>query len=141
MPEYMTKCEPVDKKPYIVYTTEKGILYSGDPNADIPGGGGGDATEYNIVCYEFGENDQLVQTDDIYALGEWDAEQHDWKPSGNIVTKANAGDVLTRYTSGLGVLTVLLSEPSMDGIVYPHDTRGGKSFVMPAHDVCAVISK
>lgn len=139
MPEYMTKSEPVDKKPYIVYTDEKGILYSGDPDSDIPGGG--DATEYNIKCYELGEDNQLVQTEDIYALGEWDAEQHDWKPSGNIVTKANAGDVLTRYTSGLGVLTVLLSEPSMDGIVYPHDTRGGKSFVLPAHDVCAVISK
>lgn len=39
MPEYMTKCEPVDKKPYIVYTDEKGILYSGDPDSDIPGGG------------------------------------------------------------------------------------------------------
>ena len=41
MPEYMTKSEPVDKKPYIVYTDEKGILYSGDPDSDIPGGGGG----------------------------------------------------------------------------------------------------
>lgn len=40
MPEYMTKSEPVDKKPYIVYTDEKGILYSGDPDSDIPGGGG-----------------------------------------------------------------------------------------------------
>lgn len=40
MPEYITKNEPVDKKPYIVYTDEKGILYSGDPDSDIPGGGG-----------------------------------------------------------------------------------------------------
>lgn len=47
MPEYMTKCEPVDKKPYIVYTDEKGILYSGDPDSDIPGGGG-DST---VKCY------------------------------------------------------------------------------------------
>lgn len=45
MPEYMTKSEPVDKKPYIVYTDEKGILYSNDPNADIPGGGG------SVKCY------------------------------------------------------------------------------------------
>lgn len=45
MPEYMTKCEPVDKKPYIVYTNEKGILYSGDPDSDIPGGGGGGEVE------------------------------------------------------------------------------------------------
>lgn len=45
MPKYMTKCEPVDKKPYIVYTNEKGILYSDDPNADIPGGGGGGEVE------------------------------------------------------------------------------------------------
>ena len=105
------------------------------------GGGGDGGTEYSIKCYEFGEDDQLVQTEDIYALGVWDAEQHDWKPSGSIVTKASAGDVLVRYTDGLGVLSVLLSEPSMDGMIYPHDTRGGKSFVMPAHDVCAAIAK
>lgn len=48
MPEYMTKCEPVDKKPYIVYTDEKGILYSGDPDSDIPGGGGGEPVKVYI---------------------------------------------------------------------------------------------
>lgn len=60
MPEYMTKSEPVDKKPYIVYTDEKGILYSGDPDSDIPGGGG-DATEYDIKCYdETGEPSESI---------------------------------------------------------------------------------
>ena len=41
MPEYITKNEPVDKKPYIVYTDDKRIVYAGDPDADIPGDGGG----------------------------------------------------------------------------------------------------
>lgn len=36
MPEYITKNEPVDKKPYIVYTEEKNILYSDDLVADDP---------------------------------------------------------------------------------------------------------
>lgn len=40
MPEYITKSEPVDKKPYIVYTPEKNIVYSGDIDADVPNGGG-----------------------------------------------------------------------------------------------------
>ena len=53
MPEYMTKCEPVDKKPYIVYTDEKGILYSGDPDSDIPGGGGGGT----VKCYILNDDD------------------------------------------------------------------------------------
>lgn len=46
MPEYITKNEPVDNKPYIVYTDDKRIVYAGDPDADIPGGGGG-----TVKCY------------------------------------------------------------------------------------------
>lgn len=62
MPEYMTKSEPVDKKPYIVYTDEKGILYSGDPDSDIPGGGGG-----SVKCYiiNFDDWDTPLGTEDV----------------------------------------------------------------------------
>ena len=56
MPEYTTKSEPVDKKPYIVYTDEKGILYSGDPDSDIPGGGSdGDFTTAKATIQNGGQ--------------------------------------------------------------------------------------
>lgn len=45
MPEYKTKETPIDTKPYIVYTDDKNIVYSGDPDSDIPGGGGGGGAE------------------------------------------------------------------------------------------------
>ena len=92
MPEYMTKCEPVDKKPYIVYTDEKGILYSGDPDSDIPGGG--DSTEYNIACYHFSEGEGLTPIDNIIHPAVWNPDTKWWKTSGDAVTKAKPGDVL-----------------------------------------------
>lgn len=49
MPEYKTKETPIDTKPYIVYTDDKNIVYSGDPDSDIPGGGSASTAQIIVV--------------------------------------------------------------------------------------------
>lgn len=136
----MTKCEPVDKKPYIVYTTESGILYSDDPNADIPGGGGG---TYSIACYAMVEGVAEPTTSFIYKTKvqiEGDVQYH--VPDGEPVTTASAGDFL--ITTDDVSISAVISEFSNSAFAYPTGTTpvplsggGGQvgAFIMPSHDV------
>lgn len=137
MPEYMTKCEPVDKKPYIVYTDEKGILYSSDPDSDIPGGGGG-GTEYNIACYHFA-SEKLTPIDSIIHSAVWNLETSWWKASGGAVTKAKPGDVLMPEGITYGPILEVATSLEEDAMYYPYsDPNHGGAIVMPAHDICVI---
>lgn len=148
MPEYMTKSEPVDKKPYIVYTDKKGILYSGDPDSDIPGGGGGSAT-YSITCYD---NSPMPSTIDpacyrtevaVAHDEEFDEDKYYLRKVGEPVTEAAAGEVLISSDSSTSFAAVFSKSPS-DYTGYQFPTPGNvmqadgtelTAFVMPAHDV------
>ena len=129
----------VDDYPYLVYTAEQGTLvYSDKANTSIDDIGGGDGQEYSIKCYSIASDDQLVPMQDVLAIGAWDESNLKWTASGEVVTKAKAGDVLVVAVLEIGSLSALLSEPSQSAIVYPIDGQGGMC-VMPAHDVCAVV--
>lgn len=135
------KHEFVDKYPYLVYTAEQDTLvYSdkADTSIDDIGGGGGDWQEYNVGCYTFGAG-VLVPVQDVFAIGVYDESTHKWVASGEVITKAKAGDVLALSTTSQGALYLLGSDTSEDAIEYPFDHAAGESFVMPAHDVCAVL--
>ena len=143
MPEYMTKCEPVDKKPYIVYTDEKGILYSGDPDSDIPGGGG-DSTEYNIACYHFGDG-EMTPIDSYVAPATWDVDAGWWGNPGTAVAKAKPGDVLVATGVTYGQIQSVCTGFEDDAIFYPFqapvygdDVEMQTAIVMPAHDIYVI---
>lgn len=139
MPEYMTKCEPVDKKPYIVYTDEKGILYSGDPDSDIPGGGGG-GTEYNIACYATGEGSPEPISSFVYKTKvQTEGDKQYLVPDGEPVTTATAGDCLITTTNI--AISAVLPKFAQTAFAYPFGQTpspdGGEAaaFIMPSHDV------
>lgn len=137
MSEYMTKSEPVDKKPYIVYTDEKGILYSGDPDSDIPGGGGD--TEYNITCYHF-DGEGLTPIDSIIHSAVWNLETSRWKAAGGAVTKAKPGDVLMPEGITYGQILEVAASLEEDAMYYPYidSNHGDAIIVMPAHNICVI---
>jgi hypothetical protein len=70
MPEYITKNEPIDKKPYIVYTDDKRIVYAGDPDADIPGGGGGGSLGATIMLGASTESQDTIMAEYRIGIGE-----------------------------------------------------------------------
>lgn len=149
MPEYMTKSEPVDKKPYIVYTDEKGILYSGDPDSDIPGGGGDGEATYSITCYDNTPTPSTIdpacyRTEVAVAHDEeFDEDIYYLRKVGEPVTEAAAGEVLISDGS-TGSFAAIFSKNPSDSTGYQFPTPGNvmqadgteaTAFVMPAHDV------
>jgi hypothetical protein len=153
MPEYMTKCEPVDKKPYIVYTDEKGILYSGDPDSDIPGGGGGGRN--TVKCYILNDGDWetplntadvsvvdgnggtvSVSTDELTADGPMGAETFaclSFTANVGGVYKIGRGTSAHYLTSGTLVLSTLGPGDNL-----PCSFEDGTlSFISPSADIAA----
>lgn len=130
----------VDDYPYLVYTAEQGTLvYSDKADTSIDDiGGGGDGQEFNIRCYTFSSG-VLVPVQDVFAIGVYDESTRKWVASGEVITKAKAGDVLALSTTSQGVLNLLGSDTSEDAFEYPFDHEAGESFIMPAHDVCALL--
>lgn len=154
MPEYMTKSEPVDKKPYIVYTDEKGILYSGDPDSDIPGGGGGGT----VKCYILNGDDWrtplntadvsvvdgnggtvLVSTDELSAVGPTGAETFaclSFTANVGGVYKIGRGTSAHYLTSGTLVLSTLATGDNLP-CSFEDSTL---SFVSPSADTAAAVT-
>lgn len=139
MPEYITKNEPVDKKPYIVYTGDKNIVYSGDPDADIPGG----YTEYNVACYNNSPTqiDSFLYKTKVSSFIPDNSEDAIYflEPTGEPVNTAFAGECLMA-AENIKITSVSTGYDETD-YVFPYgqltlnDDTTRYAFVMPTHDV------
>lgn len=163
------KQEFVDKYPYIVYTDHHTIVYSDKPETsidDVSGGGGGDATEYEIhSAYMTVQDESTVEIYEAEAPFVYKAVKgtDGWTADteSGAVTKAKAGEILicafeqrTDFWVTLTpwVITSALPEtPTSDEMKYPlvaaspigsgmSPTDAGLfTFAMPAHNAWAIV--
>lgn len=150
MPEYMTKSEPVDKKPYIVYTDEKGILYSGDPDSDIPGGSstvkcyivndGGWNTPFNIgdlTVIDRNGASVSVSTDELTSEGPMGTETHACLSfTANVGGLYKIGDGNKQVAGGILNTTSIGLDSQLPSIF----ENAEFSFIAPNVDVVAAIT-
>lgn len=135
MPEYMTKSEPVDKKPYIVYTDEKGILYSGDPDSDIPGGG-------SIVRVWFVNSDDPTNTLDSLTVKDGSGETIETKIEKYVWEGTELNLKCADVQAGIPIVLNMVPSELSVAWEYPYDPtienlQSGAYFIMPASETLA----